>query len=610
MIFRLTRWNTSLEREPNDWFEDAQEIVLPAVVEGKVARLNDPDFYRFHAKAGERLGFNMMMARNSLPGNVVITLLGASGRELARNLSRFGPDPYLNYTFEKEGSYVLAIAPRRFPDFFSSGRDDQPLDFRYQLAIGRSPMLWSLFPMGARRGTSIEAELWADFLDSHAAPRFFGNGLHAKLKPTADPCRCKFKLSIDVAKDADLGLHHLTFPDDSGNVMTLAFVVSDEPEIVEVEPNGQEGQAVQLPVIVNGRIDSADDRDNFRFVVDKEEEELTFVISARGLGSHLTDPYLALVRGELVANGDDRTCIREAGFRIKCPRFYEQVGTKEKLDPKFSHTFLSAAPNDADALGEYTLQVMDMSMGGGEGYGYRLTIGKKRPAFRMGLLTDHVNAPLGGVAKVPVVVNHEEGFKGDIEITVENLPPGLKAKPLTIGYGTESAALEILDDDRNRRDELAAPIRIAGTAKLDDRVISQVAVLPPVVSESGPAYSEVPRTDLRLSLVRPPLFSLGVAQPPEGFELSLDQGQVEIPVTISRVDGFDSALVIEGESLPNGVSLKSAELSPGPTKAQVVLVGDRDSAKPGNYRVGLRAVATLEGREIIEVTSAFRLKIE
>jgi hypothetical protein len=34
-----------------------------------------------------------------------------------------------------------------------------------------------------------------------------------------------------------LGVHYLTFPDESGALMPLAFVVGEYPEVIEAEPN-------------------------------------------------------------------------------------------------------------------------------------------------------------------------------------------------------------------------------------------------------------------------------------------------------------------------------------------------------------------------------------
>jgi hypothetical protein len=606
-LFRVTGWPSQVEQEPNNRFEEAQELAVPSVVEGRVARLTDTDFFRFRAKAGEKLAFNVMTARSKAAGHVTISLLTAEGRRLAHNHSKFGTDPYLTYHFKEDGSYFLAMTARRFADFFTVVSDDSTLNWQYQLAVGRSPMLWSLFPLGGKRGSTVEATLRADFLDPQASPLFAGSGVNATLLATPDPCACKFKMSIQIAPDAEPGIRYLSFPDESGNLTPLAFDVSDTDEILEVEPNNtfKETQKVKLPVIINGKTQSAGDRDNFQITVD-QDDSLTFAVDARSLGSFMTDPNLALVRvsGETTGFGDDRC--------QKCTGFYSTIGRKEKLDSKFSHTFISANPNDADAAGDYILQLLDNSMDGGEGHGYRLLLRKRAPGFRVGVTAGQLSGPCGGVAKIPLAVSHEEGFKGKINITVRNLPPGLTAKPLTIGYGEESAALEIEQNgsDAEGCSHQEGKIEVVATAEIDGKQVSQVAVLPPLLAEDGPGYNESPRTHLKLRFVEPALFSLDVEEPFRGFVLDFNQGnQLEFPVMIKRAKDFDASVKLEVENLPEGLELKVLD-SKESGKLLVALVGDRQKAKAGRYRLALKGVADANGHQAVEFTRGFGVAVK
>jgi len=145
-FFRVTRWNSVIETEPNDRIDQAQAVTTPVIIEGRIARLTDVDFFRFHADAGERLAFNVLAARTKAPGYVSIAILDSNGSELVRKHSGVGPDPYVEHRFEQAGDYVIAVYPRRFADFFTVVKDDQLINWQYQLAIGRSPMLWSVFP--------------------------------------------------------------------------------------------------------------------------------------------------------------------------------------------------------------------------------------------------------------------------------------------------------------------------------------------------------------------------------------------------------------------------------------------------------------------------------
>ena len=180
----------------------------------------------------------------------------AKGRVLARNLSYFGTDPYLDHTFDDDGEYILTMVPRRFSDFYTILSDDQVINWQYQVAIGRSPVLWSLFPMGGQRGTTVEAELRADFLDASSQPMITGNGIPARLARMDDPCDCLYRLSLDIPEDAPLGVRLISFEDRSGMSMPLAFSVGDTAEIFESEPNDALAQA--KPHYRAGRVEWTD----------------------------------------------------------------------------------------------------------------------------------------------------------------------------------------------------------------------------------------------------------------------------------------------------------------------------------------------------------------
>src|SRR5438034_1460910 len=128
-FFRVTRWQSVRETEPNDQLYQAQMVATPVVVEGRIARLTDVDFFRFHAQADERLAFNVLAARTKAPAFVSIALLDSKGRELTRKHSGVGPDPYMEYRFQQAGDYFIAVYPRRFADFFTVVKDDQLINW-------------------------------------------------------------------------------------------------------------------------------------------------------------------------------------------------------------------------------------------------------------------------------------------------------------------------------------------------------------------------------------------------------------------------------------------------------------------------------------------------
>jgi len=594
-LFRVTRWKSVVEQEPNDVLEKAQTVTGPAVVEGRIARLTDVDFFRFHAAAGERLAFNVMAARSKAPGFVSLTLLSPEGRELAHNNSRIGPDPYLEHTFATGGDYYVVVTPRRFADFFTVVKDDQLINWQYQLAIGRSPMLWSLYPMGGKRGTRVEAELRGAFLSAGTAPKISGSGVTVTGKLLDDACACRYGVTFDIAADAPPGRRLVTLADDSGNGMALGFAVGEEREISE---EAAKAGLVEIPVAIDGRITAANERDAFRFKVNSDDE-VTFDLNAHSFGSQMTDPQLALLRaqGDMVRLVDERC--------QSCSKFESNVAVKDLHDPKFMYQFVSASANDADGAGEYDVFVLDNSSRGSADMAYRLTLRRKQPGFSVGVTTDHINAGNGTTAKIPVVLSREEGFEGPIEIGA-NLPHGWTAKPLMVAVGQDSGDLEIT---REQGSLSGATIEVTGKAKVGDREQVVAARLVPLVGEDGSGYLEPPRERFSLNFVEVPQFALKVEEPNPGFVIDTNKSvTVEIPVRVERAAVFTGPLAVQVDGLPEGVKLTSQKAD-GAT-ASLSLEADPKVAKPGRYRIAVRASAAFQGREMVEGTSGLRLQVK
>jgi hypothetical protein len=594
-VFRVTRWVSTVEQEPNDMPDGAQRVNFPSVVEGRVARLTDVDFFRFHAAAGERLAFNVMAARSKAPGFVTINLLSSDGRELARNNSRIGPDPYLDHTFVQEGDYFIVVTPRRFADFFTVVKDDQLINWQYQLSIGRSPMLWSVFPMGGRRGSHVEAEMRANFVPSGAQPRVSGSGVSVKMSPVPDDCECRYRLNIDIDREAAPGVRHITVPDDSGNGMALGFEVGETPELLEADAKPQN---VELPAIINGRIAAPNQQDAYRFKVN-QDDEVTFVLNARSFGSQVTDPQLALLRsqGDLVRFGDDRC--------QPCTPVDTVDRKKEMLDPRFTHKFVSSSANDADAAGEYDIFVLDNSSRGGETMPYRLTLRHKQPQFAVGVLSDHVNAAGAMPAKIPVAVAREEGFRDGVEVVADALPDGWTTRPLTLGAGQETGDLEIVRGPGAPR---TGTVEIRAKAKIGDREMVRAALVPPVLTEDGAGFLEPDRSGIVVQFVDEPVAGLKLEEPNGGFVIDLKKTtKVDVPITVERSSEFTGSLAFQIEELPEGVALQAQRVDGD--RAVLTLEAEPGKVKPGAYRIAARATGQFQGRDVVEVTSGVRLGI-
>lgn len=134
---------------------------------------------------------------------------------------------------KRRGEYVLTITDALF-----RGRED----FVYRITVGELPFVTHLFPLGGRVGTPLT------MLSSRAA------GTWTRPRSTRRRRRPARVSTLSSLRPAGL----VSNP--------MPFVLDTLPEVAGWEPNDTPTQAtpVQMPIIVNGRIDRSGDWDVFR----------------------------------------------------------------------------------------------------------------------------------------------------------------------------------------------------------------------------------------------------------------------------------------------------------------------------------------------------------
>jgi hypothetical protein len=128
-----------LESEPNDSLAAANRVTVPVVINGRIQKAGDEDYFVFKAEAGQKLLLEVQARRLDSPLDSVLTLFDAEGRKLAENddppspLAQPNPannmpypdlacnvdpldalathiaDSRLVYTFAKAGDYAVRI---------------------------------------------------------------------------------------------------------------------------------------------------------------------------------------------------------------------------------------------------------------------------------------------------------------------------------------------------------------------------------------------------------------------------------------------------------------------------------------------------------------------
>ncbi len=172
-------------------------------------------------------------------------------------------------------------------------------------AVAAEPTLTHLYPVAGQQGTTVSVavagksepwppQVWVD------AP-----GITFKAGKT------KGKFDVEIAKDAAPGPHLVRLFNEQGASAPRFFIVSDQPELLEVEPNDDfkaPQKIAKLPAAISGRLDKAGDVDSFAVPLQRGQT-LTASVEAYVLASTF-DGMLRVVDSngtQLAFNHDGRT---------------------------------------------------------------------------------------------------------------------------------------------------------------------------------------------------------------------------------------------------------------------------------------------------------------
>ncbi|MFC1467212.1 hypothetical protein ACFLQY_00765 [Verrucomicrobiota bacterium] len=525
IFFHVGNLNEASELEPNDDHHavDLQEVELPVLINGQIMP-GDIDHFRFEAKKGDQLVVDVSARKlipylaDAVPGwfQATLALFDEEGNEVAfADDYKFNPDPVLFYDVPEDGRYILEIR-----DSIYRGRED----FVYRVSVGKLPFITSIFPLGGQKGSSVEIALRGRNL-----PRESISGQLA---------------------ESDVRVKQLSVKKGGIRSNPVSFVVGDTPELLEVEPNEKVGalQQLKLPVVVNGRIQQAGDRDVFSFT-GRKGDSVSLEVHARRLNSPL-DSVIRLYDAqwnELGSNDDfvDKT----AGL--------------------MTHHADSYLFKKLPADGTYYVVLADTQHHGGEEYAYRLRIAASQPDFALRLHPSGVNIAPGGSATFTAHALRKDGFDGEIKILADELSSGFVMSKAVIPAGVDRVRFTITAPERS----VGAGIkpRLSGMARIQGETVVREAL---AVDDQMQAFLYrhlVPADELILvEAEEPPLIfeanlpSSGVVELPLGEEVS-------IPIDVYWNRRYFNSVKLMLDSPPEGISLVKGDIESGVGWGKIVL---------------------------------------
>ncbi len=567
------------DQEPNDTPDTAFETFLPAVLAGTISKAGDVDYYKIRVKAGQQVTFEnaAMLIGSSL--QPVVTILD-SDLNTVREFGADGGTQQLMFAhrFDKAGIYYIRVA-----DYQHSGRASH----FYRIIAGEFPLVMNAYPMGLRKdsgGADIALRGY------NVAPVMKVPG-----RPSADSEDSVTLRPEHSFNEVRLALGDEPEIDSQGGSIPVPVTINGRI----AKPGAQNTYRFQahkgeaLVFEVNARR-LGSDLDSFLEVLDSAGKPIERAVvrpvwetnvTLRDHGS--TDRGIRIAAWDGLAVGDygmigaeilrvdalplspDNDTLFEA-FSGQRLTFFDTTAEahandsavyKVQIHPpgtKLSPNGLPVAHlyyrNDdggpgygrdsllhftAPADGEYVVTIRDVQGLGGDNHAYRLTVRRPRPDFRLTVALRNPNVPAGGAIPLTVTAFRMDGFDGAIDVSIQDLPPGLHAAAGQIRPGQVSTTLT-LSADAGAALNGAAPLKIIGKA-------------------AGLEHAANPEDHLKLIALMP---RPDLLMKTETREVTLKPGgTAEISVSIARQGDFHGRVPVEVRNLPPRVRVLDVGLN-------------------------------------------------
>jgi hypothetical protein len=423
------------EVEPNNEPEAATKVAtLPVIVNGQLNGNADIDWIRFTGTANQGVTIEAMAQRLDSPAAATIGLYSADGQLISEGRKGANKDFLLQYRLPATGDYLI-----RVQELLYRGGGH----YTYQLTIGNSPTIDSIFPPAGIPGSNAEYTVFGQNLPggSPSLLSLHGQPLEQLKVRISIPADIEGKLTATeplMPHQAGLDGMEYRFIAPSGPSNPLLLTIATAPLVNEEAENDtpNEAQKLKLPCEVMGRFYPQRDADWFSFDATAGDEYWLEVYSHR-LGLP-TDVTMLVQRVESIEGEQDK--VTQLGW----------VDDVNKRDGGFEFDQRTHDPIfqfKAPADGSYRIMLREShsSVVSDPRLVYRLAVRAAKPDFRIAAVPMDSSGALflrkGGREAINVVIFRQDGFDGAIVVSASGLPPGVSAADVTVGPGCNQAAM-------------------------------------------------------------------------------------------------------------------------------------------------------------------------
>ncbi len=586
-VFVVGDLNEVMEKEPNNDVEQAQRVEVGTTITGVINPATDVDYTVFAGKKGQRVLITCLTASIDSRLNPELALFDSTGREIAHARPSLGQDAALDLTLPADGDYLVRLVQFTYtaggPEYF------------YRLNISAAPYVEAVFPPMVEPGKTADVTLYGFNLPGgKAEPGAVVNDrplekLSVKVAAPGDPASLdKLRFSGVVPPlAAFLDGFEYRFSGPTGVANPKLVALARYPVVIENDDNDtpEKAQAIPVPCEVAGRVDKKRDRDWYVFTA-KKGDVIVIELDSERLGAP-TDMYFKLVN-----------------LQGKAP----QDITTQDDDPTPLSFFLFTASNDPQpyrfvvpADGKYHLMVAShlADNQADPRHVYRLRVGPEKPDFRLVALPPDDHRPgacilgQGGQEFYTVYAHRDGGFKGDITLTVEGLPPGVTCKPQVLGGNMNYAHLVLSAADNAAA--FTGTVKVVGTASVSGQKL---------VHEARPAtitWATQPQQNIRTVTRLDQSLLLAVREKAPGkLEAKTDKvavslgDKVNIPLKLMRyAPEFKAQFQVtpaQPPDTPQGMTYAAVNFPMGKDE-QTLTLTVAPNTPPGKYNVVFRGFA-------------------